>query len=146
MTSELVKARPDGVTILAVLDGLGAAILLGFGMIMVMAGPFVGSLAPFAGAFAGLILSAVGLLFVFLGVITFVVAWGLWNGKKWAWWFTVVFSVLGMIFGLTVISDPVGLGGVIGAGNMAFNFAILYYFMRRRVKYYFGLLPDYMPL
>lgn len=127
------RNRPAGVTVLAILNGLLAILLLLGGMVLVMAGPLIGFLVPFAGPFAGLILGIFGLFLVFLGVAGVAVAWGMWNGKKWAWWLTIIFSIGIFLMGITTI--PAGIVSLIISG------ATLFYFTRPHVRSYFGLKP-----
>ena len=127
------KDRPAGVTVLAILNGLFAVLLLLAGMVLVMAGPLIGFLVPFAGPFAGLVLGLFGLFLVFLGVVGVVVTWGMWNGKQWAWWLTIIFSILIFLMGITTL--PAGVVSLIISG------ATLFYFTRPHVKSYFGLRP-----
>lgn len=127
------RDRPAGVTILAILNGLFAMLLLLGGMVLVMAGPLIGFFVPFVGPFAGLILGIFGLFLVFLGVVGVVVTWGMWNGKQWAWWLTIIFSILIFLMGITTL--PAGIVSLMISGTT------LFYFTRPHVKSYFGLKP-----
>lgn len=127
------KDRPAGVTVLAILNGLFAVLLLLAGMVLVMAGPLIGFLVPFVGPFAGLILGLFGLFLVFIGIVGVIVTWGMLNGKQWAWWLTIIFSILIFLMGVTTL--PAGIVSLIISGTT------LFYFTRPHVKSYFGLKP-----
>lgn|SRR5688572_27845893 len=113
------RERPFGVTIialLAVLGGIGS-ILLGF----------IGLIIPILGIILGGI-------FVIIGLSYFVVAYGLWNGRSWAWILTILISALGIVVGL--VSIMIGTGG-----SLLFiivNVIIIYYLFKPDVKTYFG--------
>lgn len=74
-------------------------------------------------------ISAASEFFVVLGFIYMFTAWGLWAGKKWAWWATTVFLVplwflistaMGMIPGLIAL-------------------LIYYYLLKPHVRGFFGV-------
>jgi uncharacterized membrane protein YphA (DoxX/SURF4 family) len=57
--------RPLGVTIIAVLTAIGGIIFLASGAVLLLIG--------------------IGIIFLALGIAYLVMAYGLWNGKPWAW-------------------------------------------------------------
>ena len=120
--------RPDGVTLLAVLAVLGGILaLLGavFGL-MVGQATIAGLTGPEA-AMASVMLGGMTLYGAVMGVISLVVGWGLWNGKSWAWWLTVIFSALGV---LTILMlNPLAI----------VNAIILWYMFKPHVKEFFGV-------
>jgi hypothetical protein len=85
-------SRPTGVTVLAILQLLGALVLIFVGGLAVMAALL---LAPLLILFA-----AFPLIFGIIGLILF---YGLWNMKSWAWIWTIVVNLLTII---TSIFDP----------------------------------------
>ena len=119
MSSE--KTRPTGVTILAVLELIGSVVYIGFGAFMGALGGMMGTVDGWA---AGLI-SAV---FVGLGLVGFVMAWGLLKGKTWAWTITLILTVIGLIISIPSFN-------IIG---LIINGIILYYLFRPHVKSFFG--------
>ncbi|MFW9833236.1 MAG: hypothetical protein ACFFEK_04520 [Candidatus Thorarchaeota archaeon] len=88
------KERPLGVTIIAVLQMLSAIILLvsgGLSMVAALAlGPF-GFLFVFLGA-----------IFLIIGIIGFIIGYGLWTLKGWAWMVAFILNLLSVI--LAIIS------------------------------------------
>ena len=109
------RERPFGVTIIAILAVLGGigSILLGFIVLII---PILGG------------------IFVIIGLSYFVVAYGLWNGRSWAWILTVLISALGIVVGL--VSIIIGTGGSIL--YIIVNAIIIYYLFKPDVKAYFG--------
>ena len=66
--------------------------------------------------------------FVALGLVSFVMAWGLLEGKSWAWTITLILTIISIIFSLASFN----IVGIIIDG------VILYYLFRPHVKAYFG--------
>ncbi|MGI0092083.1 MAG: zinc-ribbon domain-containing protein, partial [Nitrososphaerales archaeon] len=108
--------RPTGVTILGIL-----AILAGIGTILV--GLALGFFS--IGSVTGIIL----ILFVILGLIWFVGAYGFWVGANWAWWLGIILAVLSI---LSIISFNV-VGLIIGL-------IVIYYLTRPHVRAWFHQL------
>jgi hypothetical protein len=113
------RERPFGVTIIAILAVLGGigSILLGFIVLII---PILGII--------------LGGIFVIIGLSYFVVAYGLWDGRSWAWILTVLISALGIVVGL--VSIIIGTGGSIL--YIIVNAIIIYYLFKPDVKAYFG--------
>lgn len=102
------KKRPTGVTILVVLEVLtGLSMLLG-GMGMMTLGALGGMME--VPAFLGMMAGFIGVAFLIFGIISFVLAYGLWTAKGWAWTFSLVFAVLGIIFALIQIVARTSVG------------------------------------
>jgi hypothetical protein len=119
------KTRPTGVTILVILEVLsGLSSLLG-GLGLVAFGALVG--------FFGIIAGFLGEILLVFALVSFVLAYGLWNGKGWAWTWSLVFAVISAILALLQMSSPSSaIVQLIIAG------IIIYYLMRPYVKTYFG--------
>lgn len=97
--------RPVGVTILAVLDFLGAVLCVLGGIGMMVGGGFMATLinqqgSQGAGAGAGILAAlgaALGVFLLICAAIGVLVGWGLWKLKNWARIVTIVFAVLGVL-------------------------------------------------
>jgi len=128
------RIRPSGVTILAVLEALGGLVwlLAGAGMMM------VGALMPLFGVglpmFLGAIAGLMSLVFLILGIIAFVLAYGLFTGKGWAWLWSLVFAVIGVILALFEAMSSLGSGIL----PIIIYLVIIYYLTRPHVKAFFG--------
>lgn len=76
---------------------------------------------------------AFGGLLLILALVGFVLAYGFWTGKGWAWILGIIFSIIGIIIGLvSIIGNPSSVIGII------INGLILYYLTRPHVKAWFG--------
>lgn len=110
------RARPLGVTILAILAGINGIVSLVVGII------------------ASLIFPAAGVIGIVIGLIWLGLAWGLWTAKGWAWIITVIIAIITIIFNI--------LGAITGHGEQIISLIIaavmLYYLFRPSVKAYFG--------
>ena len=102
--------------------------------------PTVTTVDPNAGgqmALAGLLGAggiAVGAILIILGILSFIVAWGLLKGKSWAWTVTVILSVISIVIGIISL-----VGGNFGSiVNIIIAGIIIYYLYRPHVKAYFG--------
>ena len=122
------QTRPTGVTILAVLEIISGIIAIVFGAFF---GALMGALGmgiDMMGKESGVIFGVIGVVTVSLGVISFVMAWGLLKGKSWAWTITLILTVISLIFDLPSMN-------VIG---LIIDIVILYYLFRPHVKAFFG--------
>ena len=120
------QVRPTGVTILAVLEIISGVIAIAFGVFF---GALMGSIGMgMTGNGYGAIMGMIGGFTVLLGVISFVMAWGLLKGKSWAWTITLILTIISFIFNLPSFN-------VVG---LIINGLILYYLFRPHVKAYFG--------
>jgi len=135
------QSRPTGVTILAVLmilvalsllvGGLGTIVGVGvLGLVGIFDSPNISIFLPsLTIPFVGLI----GIVLTILGLVGFLLAWGLWTGKSWAWIVAIIFAIIGIIFNLLTLP-----GGIVG---LILNGLIIYYLTRPAVKGYFGRNP-----
>jgi len=136
--------RPVGISVIAVLEALAGVllfILAAFLAALSTAGSFWQDLIETYGATyisnIGELITAIALgiaaFFAILGILTLVSAYGLWTGKGWAWYLSVILLVIWLI--LSLLSLPGGIVGLIIGG------LILWYFFRPYVKAFFGLGP-----
>ena len=108
--------RPLGVTIIAILAILGGIGSLVGGIALVGVIPFLGA------------------ALIIIGLAYFVVAYGLWQGLKWAWIITLIVTVIAFISGLGSII----VGNVGAVIPIIINAIIIYYLFKPNVKAYFG--------
>jgi hypothetical protein len=77
---------------------------------------------------------AIGGVIIAIGIVSFIVAYGLLKGMGWAWTLTVVLSIISIV--LNAISIATGnIGGIV---SIIISGIILYYLYRPHVKAYFG--------
>jgi hypothetical protein len=137
--------RPVGVTILAILDFLGALACIGLGILMFVGGG-LGALAGSqatdgsggVGAIVGALGAAAGVVFLICGAISFLLGWGLWKLKNWARIVTIVFMALGIagaLFGLVGIFAHFTVFGLIWTVFwLAIYALIIWYLVKPEVK------------
>jgi hypothetical protein len=144
---------PIGVAIIAVLNIISGIILLITGLGLIALGTIVPGMPP-PSAFeqsqnmtdpADIDLSdvsprvfeavvvAIGGIITAVGVVSFIVAYGLLKGMGWAWTLTVVLPIISIL--LNAISLQENLGGIV---CVIISGIILYYIYRSPVKSYFG--------
>jgi hypothetical protein len=110
--------RPVGVTILAILNFIGAAICVLGGIAMILGGSFIATMlsqgqssAGVAGVLAGLG-AAAGVFIIIMGGVSALVGFGLWKMKGWA---RVVSIVL---FGISAVFQLLGILGTLAHFNV----------------------------
>lgn len=107
------RQRPTGVKVISIIAFVAAALTFIFGLILFIAGIVGADVLDLAGLeqavktginsdalIATLILASVilaGLVFMIFGVVGYLVARGLWNGRRWARIITLIFMVLSFI-------------------------------------------------
>lgn len=143
MGTEIGRRRPLGVTIIAILAGIEGAALLGGGLYGVLylapkLSQVSSSLTTELGtAVSGLASTTViisGSIGIALGIAWFVLTWGLWTAKGWAWIVTVILTIISLILGIISVVT----GAVSNIISVIINIVILYYLYRPNVKSYFG--------
>ncbi len=105
------------------------------GLFVVAGGASFGMMYGQQGAVAAGAMAGAGMGMIIMGIVELVVAWGLWIGKAWSWWLTVIFSALSI---LSIFSGSAS--GVISAVIAA---VILYFFFKPEVKDYFGVRVEF---
>ena len=141
--------RPTGVAVLSILAAIGGILcLIGAAVLGILAGAmeeFIESameeygagVIPGAGEFISAIVMAIAAVAAIFGVLYLIAAYGLWVGAGWAWWLTIILSILGIIGG--ILSLPVGIITIF------IEILIIYYFTRPHVKEFFGMAAPSPP-
>lgn len=133
--NDLIRHRPTGLTILAVLFLIAGAFTL-LGGITTLETAIVQASGP--------ILTELEVLFIPLGIeilciASFVIAFGLFTGRSWwVWLIAVVLSAIGLVVNVISLVIPnmfTMAGALVG---IAINAIILYYLSRKNVRQYFG--------
>jgi uncharacterized membrane protein (DUF2068 family) len=123
------KGRPLGLTILSILYLLAAlgAILLAFAVSTVLSAMLSESM--------GLVTGFASVILIIAGIVSLIIAYGLWTGRKWGWWIAIIFAVLAVLGNLVSL-----VSGHIGAiVAIIIEAIIIYYLTRPHVKAYFGM-------
>jgi uncharacterized membrane protein YagU involved in acid resistance len=158
------KSRPTGVTIIAILTIIGGAFSLIFGIGLITLGAVLPTLPPSVfnqsqlqgnltidgqappippgtpppmalQSFLGGLGIAFGAVLVAIGIVSFVVAYGLLKGKGWAWTVTIILSIISIVWNAITIVTAANFGGII---SIIISAIIIYYLYRPHVKAYFG--------
>lgn len=111
---ESQKHRPLGVTLVAILTAIGGLIFLGSGLVLLIVG--------------------IGIILLVLGIAYLVMAYGLWNGRGWAWTITLILSGIGIIVAIASIVT----GNVSAIISIIIHAVVIYYLYRPNVKAFFG--------
>ncbi len=140
--------RPTGVSILAVLEFIGAACMLLLGLLCFVGGAFIAQIlakTPGMSALAGGAVAVVGVVFLLFAVLYGVTGYGLLTLKNWGRIITMILVALGAIFGLlglvTTVSHMAGtsIGMLIWQLFwLAVDVWILMYLNKPHVKQAFG--------
>ena len=100
-------------------------------------GNLTGSGMPISGipsSFFGGVAIAIGAVLIAIGIVSFIVAYGLLKGMGWAWTVTIILEIISIV--LNAISIATGnIGGIV---SIIISAIILYYLYRPHVKAYFG--------
>ncbi|SRR5215203_1357178 len=119
-------SRPTGVTIIAILNILGGIVLLFMAIAATAGGAANNQLG------SGFL--AISAIVTAIGIVSFVVAYGLLKGRPWAWTLTLIVSIIAIVMTIFTVAW-LGLFGII---NTIFSAIVLIYLYRPHVKAYFG--------
>jgi len=128
--------RPLGVSLLALVFALLGVVIFLFGVVFLTVPLFLPEAQPW-------MVRLFGLLFVVWAVFQFFLSYGLWNGRRWAWWMALALSGLSALLGLA--SLPASLIFTM------LSILTIYYLTRRHVREFFNItstieVPDQRPI
>jgi hypothetical protein len=127
--------RPIGITLLAVLEILGAIVLLGLGAMFTFGGGAIAAATGTLSSVVGPVIGVVGIVFLVLGIAELVVAYGFLKGMAWSWWIEVVLTALGLI----IMVFSLVRGNVSSIISIIIGALVLYYMTRPEAKKWFGV-------
>ncbi len=78
---------------------------------------------------------AFGAVLVAIGIVSFIVAYGLLKGRGWAWTVTIILSIISIVWNAITLVTAANFGGII---SIIISGIIIYYLYRLHVKIYFG--------
>jgi len=81
---------------------------------------------------AGTLLLLLSIIPLIFAIISFVLGFGIWKGRSWAWTWTFISSIIGLIVSAAGLIIGFGLVGVV------IYAVFIFYLTRGRVKFYFG--------
>lgn len=134
--------RPILLSVVALLSIIGAIIVILSGIVMIVMGAsseFAKAITDSMGgensAIASMGAMAAGAFILVLGLIILAVGLGLWNGKAWAWWLSIIVYGIVLIFSLYSVIVG-GLGNILGVLWPAF---VVFYLTRPNTKGWFDI-------
>lgn len=126
--SSFAPQRPFGVVVVVFLE-----IIIGIFSITVSllleTGNLVGLVNPKLIADVGAFATIIGIL----GVFAFVMSYGLWTRKRWAWTYAVMVAALGILTNITAFF----FGSTISVLDAGMQVLVIYYLSRSSVKAFF---------
>lgn len=153
--------RPTGVTVIAVIDFIGSAILLILAVGAFVGATFLGAVlgrwashsgSGTAGAGLGFVIGAmVGMVCIVIAVVAAVIGWGLWNLKDWARVVQIILSALGVFFRLIAVLGMMVHLHVLGAAWasiwLTYHAWVVFYLLQPQIKAAFLPAPvqPYIP-
>jgi uncharacterized membrane protein (DUF2068 family) len=126
--------RPNDVALLVLLEILLAILFVSGVFVLTVLGFSLPEVVPHVRFFPVRLLTITIVLLVLAGV-EFVLAYGIWNGKGWAWIVSLAFAVLGIIFFTFSLFLRPSFGEI---AALIIDLLLLYYLMQPRVQSYFG--------
>jgi hypothetical protein len=133
---EMPRRCPLGVSILAILEGLQGIGFLIIGLLVLVAvivavsssGPVIVDDSIITGADVGILSGILSGVFLVVGFLSLLFAWGLWQLSRWAFWATVIIQVIilaNSVIAFTQVNANVGFI----VGGMIVPIVILLYFL-----------------
>lgn len=127
--------RPFGVTLLLILHILLGVLLVFGGLTLLAVRFFLSELFPHVPWFASSAPLGIGITLVAFALIDFILAYGLWVGRRWAWIVALTFAVLGIIITVPSFFVRPGFGEIIA---LIIYLLVIYQLMQPRVQIFFG--------
>jgi hypothetical protein len=126
--------RPFGVSVIAILIGILGGIDIA---VMILSLALATISIPLLKVtiilrFGGILDVLLYIALIMSGTVSFVLAYGLWNGHVWAWTWTLISSIASLIASAAAISFGIGTIGVV------IYPIIIFYLTRHRARSYFG--------
>lgn len=126
--------RPTGVAVLSILMFLGGVVDIGTAALFLFLGAVTLPMLAFLPSLqlVGTLLLLLSIIPLIFAIFSFVLGFGLWKGRSWAWTWTLISSIIGLIASVAGLIIGVGLVGVV------IYAVFIFYLTRGRVKSYFG--------
>ena len=130
--------RPYGVTLLSALHILLGVLLLLGGLALLTVEFVLPEMFPHFRWFA-MRSTTIGIGLLVFALIDFVLAYGLWSGRGWAWTVSLIFAVIGIVISVLSLFVRPGFGELL---SLILYLVIIYYLMQPRVQAVFGRGPS----
>lgn len=130
------RARPTGITILAVLSAISGVLSILAGLALLAGGAALAAAVAVGGLF-----TIFGLVAIVVGALSLAFAYGAWMLLPWAWTLGIASQLIGI--GVTVVQIVLGYQSITGAViGVAISLIILYYLDTPDVRRAFGRPPE----
>jgi len=130
------RRRPTGVAVLAILQIIIGVVDILTGILLLVAGATLAIVGfGISPAFAFMLIPLSIMLFAF-GAISFILAYGLWQGRRWGWFSATILAAIGLALGVLSL-----LGGELASvATIVIEAIILIYLSTYSVRTFFGLV------
>jgi len=118
-----VNQRPSGVVALAILE-IALGVLLFTGFMFAIFPKIMQHFRPVAGT-----------VLLMLAIVDFILAFGLWKGKRWAWTSAMIFALVGIVISSVMLFTRPAFGEMT---TLIVEIIILYYLLQPKVQRHFG--------
>lgn len=132
--------RPTGVTVIAVLDFIGAGFCVLGGIAILVGASFLGAALgqaqggnAAAGGFMAMLGGALSIVLIIIGAIGALIGWGMWTLKSWARIVQIIFAVLGLLGALSLLLHFSGAMLFAFLIRVAINGLIIWYLLKPEV-------------
>ncbi len=135
-TMEAPRRRPLGVSIIAILEAIQGIFFLVLGLLALVAVIAAASSSgtttvngyPITGIVVSAVAGVLAAVFLVVGLVSLLFAWGLWTLRRWAFWATVIIEVISLVNSVFAFTQPNANIWSIVAG-MIIPIVILIYFL-----------------
>jgi hypothetical protein len=121
---ETTRKRPLGISIIAILLFISAVVEIIFGIFVLFGSIFINLLAALL----------VGWIPLAIGILSFILAWGLWTLKPWAYWATLILEVFNIVVHLFSFGQSNHSFGDIFGGGLISLIILIYLLVDRNVR------------
>jgi len=126
--------RPTGVAVLAILQIIIGIVDILTGVILLVAGATLGIIGFGLSAAFAFMLIPISIVLFGLGAISFLLAYGLWEGRRWGWIWAIILAAVSLALGVVSL-----LGGEIASiATIVIESLILIYLSTYNVRAFFG--------
>jgi uncharacterized membrane protein (DUF2068 family) len=129
--SSFAPQRPSGVVVVAMLEIIAGIFSISVSLLL-ETGKATGLVNPKLIADVG----AFGAIIAILGVFAFVMSYGIWMRKRWAWTYSVMVAALSILTNITAFF----FGSTISVLDAGMQALVIYYLSRSSVKAFFPKL------
>jgi hypothetical protein len=135
------SARPQGITILAIVSLIGGAFAVLGGLGSLGFGSLLSNIAGIGGLF-----QILGIVALVLGVAELAIGYGFWTLKPWAWSLAFVVFVVGILIEILRVISWGGYGFTNVLISIVISAVVIYYMNQANVRQAFGAPASGFPI